>query len=293
MDLTEFRPVNSLSSCVGGRGSRTMGVKDWRGRKKGQIVPVADRPSTAGEPPRKKAARAAIASITDRPYTAGELLRKQRAKAPIVSFAARPSTAGDPLACEAEARGVAPFILAPERPRTALPTINVLAAGDLKQGLLGLDAVLFLDVDGVLHHPNPRHAHQRFRKPLMANLREVVARSAATIVLSTAWRLRKEHRAYLAAKLSEFGMRFESRTPAIDPWDRPREISAWLQKFRPKRWVAVDDMPLSKQSPRTMGGHFVKTRPHLGLDRQAAARIMALFDEQQRVAGAVPDVAVL
>jgi hypothetical protein len=31
-----------------------------------------------------------------------------------------------------------------------------------------------------------------------------------------------------------------------------------------------------------MDGHFVKTRPHLGLDRQAAARIVALFDAQKQ-----------
>ena len=49
-----------------------------------------------------------------------------------------------------------------------------------------------------------------------------------------------------------------------------------------QRQVAVDDLPLGVQDPKRMDGHFVKTRPHLGLDRLAAARIVALFDAQKQ-----------
>lgn len=168
----------------------------------------------------------------------------------------------------------------PERPRTALPSIE--AAAPDASSLSALDAVLFLDVDGVLHVANPRYEHQRFRTAQMSLLREVVRRCGATIVLSTAWRLRREHRAFLAAKLDEYGLKFRSRTPSLDRFNRPREIGAWCEKWRPRTWVAVDDLPLGVQDPKRMDGHFVKTRPHLGLDRQAAARIVALFDAQKQ-----------
>ena len=143
-----------------------------------------------------------------------------------------------------------------------------------------LDAVLFLDVDGVLHAPNPRHAIQLFQAKCMGLLKEVCDRTGCKIVLSTSWRLQEEARTHLAAKLAQYGCPpFVSRTPSIAQFQRPREILAWVAKHQPKRWVAVDDWPLHEDT--RMHGKFVQTRNRYGLETETAARIVALFAEQQ------------
>ena len=111
--------------------------------------------------------------------------------------------------------------------------------------VMHLDSVLFLDVDGVLHPPNPKHAIQQFRTSCMELLRDVLNLTGASIVLSTTWRLHEESRAYLAMKLAEFDIpNFVSKTPSIAQFQRPKEILAWVSKYKPRTWVAVDDWPL-------------------------------------------------
>lgn len=53
----------------------------------------------------------------------------------------------------------------------------------------GLTAVLFLDVDGVLHPVQARHPRQQFSTNCLALVAEVVKATGASICLSTAWRL--------------------------------------------------------------------------------------------------------
>lgn len=145
-----------------------------------------------------------------------------------------------------------------------------------------IPAVLFLDVDGVLHPPNPKVDRLFFRKSCMELLRDVLLESGAKIVLSTTWRLHEEGRSALAAKLSEYGIPlFVSRTPSIAQFQRPKEILAWVAKNRPRTWVAVDDWPLHEDS--RMDGHFVQTRQRHGLEPATAARICALFAQQSAV----------
>jgi hypothetical protein len=150
-----------------------------------------------------------------------------------------------------------------------------------------LPAVLFLDVDGVLHPTTVKHPRQQFKAECMALLREVVEQTGATIVLSTMWRLHAEAREHLSAKLAEHGCpQFVSRTRDIAQWQRQREILAWVNKHRPVTWVAVDDWPLHETAgcPREsaeMNGHFVQTRPRHGLQRDRAERIKLLFQAQK------------
>jgi hypothetical protein len=143
-----------------------------------------------------------------------------------------------------------------------------------------LGAVLFLDVDGVLHSPNPKHARLQFRASCMELLRDVCSRTGAKLVLSTSWRLHADGRSHLAAKLNEFGCPpFVSRTPSIAQFQRPKEILAWVSKHKPLTWVAVDDWPLHEDA--RMSGHFVQTRNRYGLQEDTAARICALFEAQR------------
>ena len=113
-----------------------------------------------------------------------------------------------------------------------------------------LAAVLFLDVDGVLHPPNPKHERLQFRKTCMELLREVVAETGATIVLSTTWRLHPDARRYLGSRLAEYDLGYVSRTPSIAQFQRPKEILTWVRKYKPVTWVAVDDWPLHEDGAR-------------------------------------------
>jgi len=149
----------------------------------------------------------------------------------------------------------------------------------------GLDAVLFLDVDGVLHSVQVRHPRQQFDRACMELIGEVLRTTQATLVLSTAWRLDKEARRIVAEKLKEHGLpQFVSQTPNIAMFRRSREILAWVRKHRPACWVAVDDLPLLEESVE-MQGHFVQTRPQFGIQRRQADQIIEYFQRQRAVLG--------
>lgn len=148
--------------------------------------------------------------------------------------------------------------------------------------LNGLAAVLFLDVDGVLHPVTVRHPRQQFQKPCMILLQEVIAKTHADIVLSTAWRESADGRRAVADKLREHGLPlFVSRTPSIAKFRRTREILAWVRKYRPLTWVAVDDLPLLEEADE-MKNHFVQTHDHFGLRQNTADKIGQLFQLQRR-----------
>jgi hypothetical protein len=147
--------------------------------------------------------------------------------------------------------------------------------------LEGLPAVLFLDVDGVLHPTTIRFARQQFAKNCMRLLQEVVAKIKPSIVLSTAWREDAEGRRAVAEKLEEFGLPlFVSRTPSIAKFRRTREILAWVHKYRPITWVAVDDLPLLEENEE-MRNHFVQTHCCYGLRQNTADQIVHLFEFQR------------
>lgn len=147
----------------------------------------------------------------------------------------------------------------------------------------GLPAVLFLDVDGVLHSVGITHQRQQFAPHCMKLLKEVVARCQATIVLSTAWREHPDGRRAVAEKLREWEIpAFVSRTPSIARFRRTREILAWVRKHKPATWVAVDDLPLLEEDPDSMTGHFVQTRQFYGLQPATADKIEELFRFQKQ-----------
>merc|ERR1719253_445473 len=133
--------------------------------------------------------------------------------------------------------------------------------------LENLDAVLFLDVDGVLHSVQVHHPRQQFDRRCMNLLCEVVNKSNASIVLSTAWRADPEARRIVSEKLQEYNLpQYVSKTPQIAMFRRTREILAWVRKYKPATWVAIDDLPLLEESDE-MQGHFVQTRARFGLQQ--------------------------
>merc|ERR1712232_635061 len=77
------------------------------------------------------------------------------------------------------------------------------ATGEAGSAIDGIDAVLFLDVDGVLHGLQARHFRQQFAPANMALLKQVIEATGATIVLSTAWRIDSYARRIVGEKLKE------------------------------------------------------------------------------------------
>jgi len=162
----------------------------------------------------------------------------------------------------------------PERPDLKLSNCTT---NNPKLSLERPTAVLLLDEDGVLHPGQVRHERQQFQRQCMELLRDVISKTDAVIVLSTAWRLSIETRQIVAEKLKANGLpQFVSRTPNIQQFQRAREILSWVKKFRPLTWVAVDDWPLLMET-NDMNGHFVQTRPRYGLQRDTADQIIELF----------------
>jgi len=144
-------------------------------------------------------------------------------------------------------------------------------------------AVLFLDVDGVLHPSHCRFPRQQFKSSCMQLLHEIIQASGAELVLSTAWRLDEEARSILSQRLKQYGLpAFVGRTANIDTFHRSREILAWVRKYNPSSWVAVDDWPLAQETDQ-MTGRFVQTRPRYGLLPDTADQILALFREQGHI----------
>lgn len=159
---------------------------------------------------------------------------------------------------------------------------NSLIAGDGNSGDLPISpgVVLFLDVDGVLHPSHCNSERMQFNAECLSLLRGVIQATGAQIVLSTAWRLDPAARRIVGEKLVAHGLpMFVGRTANIDTFHRSREILAWVRKYEPKRWVAVDDWPLLQETER-MRGHFVQTRPRFGLQRPTADEIIQLFNMQ-------------
>jgi len=154
----------------------------------------------------------------------------------------------------------------------------------LKKQLMDLRAVLFLDVDGVLHSNRIRHVRQYFSPVCMELLAEVVQATGCVIVLSTSWRLEAGPRRTVSMKLREAGLQPPvSRTPSIAQFKRGTEILRWVDQYKPQAWVALDDWPLLLETAVTkrLEGHFVQTRAQHGLQQDTKDQLIQMFEQQQ------------
>ncbi|MBD0259514.1 MAG: hypothetical protein ICV83_27660 [Cytophagales bacterium] len=159
--------------------------------------------------------------------------------------------------------------------------------------------VIFLDLDGVIvtNHYLSRleqkmqpwrdaagYAH--FCPRCLANVEELVARSGASVVLSSTWRFFLEDLAGVRRFFRSRNIRFAIHdvTPLVDYYpgkpsrnaDRGREIAAWLEAHpEVTRYCILDDDPriLPEQRP-----YWVRTTFHYGFTRarlEKALRILA------------------
>jgi len=160
-----------------------------------------------------------------------------------------------------------------------------------KQQPKWLEKVILLDVDGVLHPHNVMYVHEQFKEVCMNLLKILVEMVSAmpdkrvagegessdvtfspvTIVLSSSWRLIPGAKETLRRMLKRGGLpEFKSQTPSIGQFARAAEILSWVNRYKPKAWIAIDDWPLmhgpesAKCGPQ-LEGHFVNTCAASGL----------------------------
>jgi len=136
-----------------------------------------------------------------------------------------------------------------------------------------LDAVIFLDVDGVLHSVQSTRQDQLFRQDKMSLLRTLVEKTGACICLSSAWRLNHQTMTIVNQQLVRHGLLpVIGKTGDYGPRGRrTEEILSWVQSHQPNAWIAIDDIDLLVGEPR-MRGHFVHTNPLVGLTREGCER---------------------
>mmetsp|Transcript_12908 Transcript_12908/g.35038 ORF Transcript_12908/g.35038 Transcript_12908/m.35038 type:complete len:662 (+) Transcript_12908:83-2068(+) len=140
------------------------------------------------------------------------------------------------------------------------------------------DAVVLLDVDGVLHS---LFGDDLFVESCCAAFESVIRRTGASIVLSSTWRLEQAKVAMLNGVLQQRGI-----SPVMDctkELNTPREmeICEWLDRHpEVAHWVAIDDMDLEIRNSvhaRRMRGHFVRTDCDIGLTAALAEQAMAML----------------
>jgi len=136
------------------------------------------------------------------------------------------------------------------------------------------DKVLFLDVDGVLHRDVPEHEEDLFLPGCMQQLRLIIERTGAQIVLSSSWRGCPKSRSEVSLQLSKYGIpNFVACTrDGGDEYARNEDILDFVARNPCRNWVAIDDYQLYE-----LGGHYIQTNPDYGLtssEAQHAIRVL-------------------
>jgi hypothetical protein len=118
--------------------------------------------------------------------------------------------------------------------------------------------IIFLDIDGVLNckgTPNPRNFPYIVDPNLLANLKDLLKRSGAEVVLSSSWRT--DPVGLLAARYH--GIPFIDVCPDLPDASRCDEMLKWLSAHQEvNRYVVIDDeddclddLPLFQPSNKT------------------------------------------
>lgn len=137
--------------------------------------------------------------------------------------------------------------------------------------------VIFLDVDGVINSGNSQQRDfeaklnlktLRFDPICMENLRVLVERTGADLILSSSWRFDDDALGAapllnLEARLAEKGMKIADRTGRTLAW-RDDEINAWLQEHpEVESYVILDDVNDNFQGENLQ--RWVSTNEEVGL----------------------------
>jgi len=144
-----------------------------------------------------------------------------------------------------------------------------------------LPPVVFLDVDGVL---NSRQSRRRLggdapALEAMENLRCIVDKMGAEVVLSSNWRLLDAKLGQVERALAAVDLHLAGTTPDLDgSGSRVDEILTWLEGHggaASRPWVALDDLDLLTMSTRMRRNNFVHVNSDVGLSSNNASEAVS------------------
>ena len=169
--------------------------------------------------------------------------------------------------------------------------------------------VIFLDVDGVLNSNRTLHEDISLEDDLILNLKEIVNKTEAKIILSSSWRLSTEAIATLMDKLDKFGLTISGMTcDSVDlDWlekyefdvtkkyldtkfdydenkqikithDRGAEIFKWLHDHDDCAYVILDD-EIEDIKPYFSESVIVKTSYKTGLTKEDVKKAIQILNK--------------
>ena len=169
--------------------------------------------------------------------------------------------------------------------------------------------VIFLDVDGVLNSSRTLHEDISLEDDLISNLKELVDKTGAKIILSSSWRLSTEAVATLMDKLDKFGLVISGMTcDGVDlDWlekyefdvtkkyldtkfdydenrqikithDRGAEIFKWLHDHDDCAYVILDD-EIEDIKPYFSESVIVKTSYKTGLTKEDVKKAIQILNK--------------
>ena len=169
--------------------------------------------------------------------------------------------------------------------------------------------VIFLDVDGVLNSSRTLYEDISLEDYLISNLKELVDKTGAKIILSSSWRLSTEAVATLMDKLDKFGLvisgmtcdsvdldwlekyEFDATKKYLDTkfdWDENRqikithdrgaEIFKWLHDHDDCAYVILDD-EIEDIKPYFSESVIVKTSYKTGLTKEDVKKAIQILNK--------------
>lgn len=156
---------------------------------------------------------------------------------------------------------------------------------------------LFLDIDGVIATPTSMRNNRRrglepheYRYDSMSLMYvgQLVARTGATVVLSSTWREDLDtNDPYLGAimgnlcdQLAQVGAPIADVTPKVLGGDRSAEVAAWLDDHPCEAWVIIDDRARFDQRPDVCDGHLVIIEDSEGIRHQHFVRALEILSSR-------------
>lgn len=169
--------------------------------------------------------------------------------------------------------------------------------------------VIFLDVDGVLNSDRTLYEDISLEDDLILNLKEIVNKTKAKIILSSSWRLSTEAIAKLMDKLDKFGLaisgmtcdgvdldwlekyKFDTTKKYLDTkfdydenkqikitHDRGAEIFKWLHDHDDCAYVILDD-EIEDIKPYFNESAIVKTSYKTGLTKEDVKKAIQILNK--------------
>lgn len=151
------------------------------------------------------------------------------------------------------------------------------------------DAVIFLDIDGVLCTQNQwkpeviaGDGYSEFNAKCIDNLNKLIEQTQAKVILTSSRRINKtvvEFQAILQRRgfSGKLAGKINEKTK-LDSGARSEEIVEWLEKNgEPDKYVILDDDARLAQLRQPYKQHWVRTTYHRGLDEEALERALQIL----------------